>query len=232
MTLRYVRDLTAAAWIASRLHPFAQDAGAIVPEGFEAYARVFHPVVSRVGERVATWREIAAANGRVAHREMQFASIAWSATHRPGGPDWVEPRTGTLAPDLAATLAAVLAPRTASPARCWFAVWEGWGGLDLALPRFELPGRAYFLAVGDVADARRSVYPEGFGHQSPSLWWPDDRAWCVATEIDLDSTYVGGSADCIAALLAHPDIEALPAELADEITYAGDAVNPMAPDVR
>ena len=26
----------------------------------------------------------------------------------------------------------------------------------------------------------------------PNLWWPDDRAWCVASEIDLDYTLVGG----------------------------------------
>ena len=30
------------------------------------------------------------------------------------------------------------------------------------------------------------------GH-SPSIWWPEDRAWCVATDIDLFDTYVGGS---------------------------------------
>ncbi len=28
--------------------------------------------------------------------------------------------------------------------------------------------------------------------QTPNLWWPEDRAWFVATEIDLAWTYVGG----------------------------------------
>ena len=33
----------------------------------------------------------------------------------------------------------------------------------------------------------------GGWEQSPSLWWPGDRAWFVATEIDGFSSYVGGS---------------------------------------
>ena len=46
---------------------------------------------------------------------------------------------------------------------------------------------------------------------SPNLWWPDDRAWCVATEIDLAWTYVGGSAALISDVLASPRLEAQPA---------------------
>ena len=48
------------------------------------------------------------------------------------------------------------------------------------------------------------------GH-SPNLWWPDDRAWCVATEIDLAWTYVGGPAALISDALANPGLEAQPA---------------------
>ena len=47
------------------------------------------------------------------------------------------------------------------------------------------------------------------GH-SPNLWWPDDRAWCVATEIDLAWTYVGGSAALIDDVLASAALEAQP----------------------
>ena len=49
------------------------------------------------------------------------------------------------------------------------------------------------------------------GGQSPNLWWPDDRAWCVATEIDLAWTYVGGTTALIRDVLANSDVEAQPA---------------------
>lgn len=223
--LRYVTDLTPAAWIRAGLHPFAQDAGAVIPEGFEDYARVFHP--ARRGEATAvTWREIAARNGRRVHREMQFGNVAgsWSASPQPEL--WTSPpHAGTLAPELARALASVLRRHTATPEVCWFAVWEGWGGFDAGTPRLELPGRRYFLATGTIDDAAASVIQE-WGQQSASLWWPDDHAWCVATEIDLDSTYIGGTSECIDALLAHPQIEALRAELGDDITIASDDLNP------
>lgn len=69
---RYVRDLAPARWIGERLHPFAQDAGSVIPEGFEDYARIFHPARRDAPERAVTWREVATANGRTVHAEMQF----------------------------------------------------------------------------------------------------------------------------------------------------------------
>lgn len=58
-----------------------------------------------------------------------------------------------------------------------------------------------------------------------NLFWPGDRAWCVATEIDLDSTYVGGSVELIADLLADPRLEAFPAEVTDDVTAGSDEIN-------
>ncbi len=52
-----------------------------------------------------------------------------------------------------------------------------------------------------------------FWGYSPNVWWPEDRAWCVATDIDLCDTYVGGSLECVQAVLDHPDLEALPTSL-------------------
>lgn len=31
--------------------------------------------------------------------------------------------------------------------------------------------------------------------QSPNLFWRDDRSWCVATQINFYSTYIGASQD-------------------------------------
>ncbi|HYM49894.1 MAG TPA: hypothetical protein VET65_04900, partial [Candidatus Limnocylindrales bacterium] len=88
------------------------------------------------------------------------------------------------------------------------------------------PGRDYLLFFGPVAAVGASSDPELVAwDDGPNLWWPGDRAWCVASEIDFPYTYVGGSAALVEAILAHPGIEALPATIHDRITADGDTVN-------
>jgi hypothetical protein len=62
--------------------------------------------------------------------------------------------------------------------------------------------------------------------QSPNLWWPEDRAWCVATEIDLMTTYIGASHRCVQAIVEHPGLEAAAVAPSDGITHFSDSVNP------
>lgn len=64
--------------------------------------------------------------------------------------------------------------------------------------------------------------------RSPNLWWPEDRAWCVATDIDFTYTYVGGSEACVEAVLAANGIEAHPACPIDPVTEESDRRNPPA----
>ena len=260
MPLEYVDDLTPAAWIAERLHPFGQDAGAIIPPGFDAYARIFHPATLRVGllERPVTWREIADANLRVYHPQMQFGALVtrvgttaglFAREGQPGLFDgW--PQIGSLPLDLARALVGVLRDHTTTPERCHFAAWEGWGDPVFAsfhwskdspapplpaliprpkTPKFKAPGRGYYIARGPLTSALETVYGVVSHYQSASIWWPDDRAWCVATEVDFDWTYVGGSKACIAAILADHNLEALPARISDGVSYASDPINPTPP---
>jgi len=229
VSLRYVTDVAPARWIFDRLHPFAQDVGSIIPSGFASYARLFHPAFKRDGEteRAVSWRDIAAANGRIAHPEMQFGHI--SGVWRRPSPQpqlWTdEPLQGSLPATLGRALCDVLGTYTSTRDRCWFAVWEGWGGLDApaGVPTVGSPQRQYYLATGPLAIAHAGV---GHFDRSASLWWPEDRAWCVTTEVDFSWTYVGGTQACIAAILSHPGIEALPARLSDRVTHTGDQINP------
>jgi hypothetical protein len=46
--------------------------------------------------------------------------------------------------------------------------------------------------------------------QSANLWWPEDRSWCVATEIDFTWTYVGGDTAVVQELVEDRTIEAIP----------------------
>jgi hypothetical protein len=64
--------------------------------------------------------------------------------------------------------------------------------------------------------------------QSPALWWPADRAWCVATDPELMSTYVAGPVEVVEALLASM-LEVHPARPDDPVGYVADALNPVAP---
>jgi hypothetical protein len=82
----------------------------------------------------------------------------------------------------------------------------------------RLPARDYLLF--------RAPIHEALGWEDgPNLWWPEDRAWCVASEIDFPYTYVGGSKELINAIDNDPAIEALPATDSDGITYSSDKIN-------
>ena len=194
------------------------------------------------------WSDVAAANGRIVHPEMQFHSIAAPrAGHGTAGEKWYGPREGTMSPGQLQALIPLLAARTSTPERCWLCVWEGYGyftpgaiaSLTFGGPpppppprpkvpsgRVRLPGRDYLLFTCPVTAAGVSSDPDDFAmDDGPNLWWPDDRAWCVASEIDFPYTYVGGSARLIDEILADPSIEALPATIHDRITADGDRVN-------
>ncbi len=66
---------------------------------------------------------------------------------------------------------------------------------------------------------------DNFLSQPPNIWWPADRAWFVATTIDLDSTYIGASQECIDALLGHPALEVVPAEYLASMAITADTIN-------
>jgi hypothetical protein len=177
------------------------------------------------------WSEVAAANGTVMHPEAQFENLArvypTGNVAQPGVWD-VPPADGELPLIVASRFVSILRRHTPTPDRCWFCIWEGWGGLRTPAginPVIDLPNRSYYLATAPI-----TAVPESFERiyaRGPSIWWPDDRAWCVATEIDFRSTYVGGSSSCIEDLLNDDVLEALPATIEDGVGLKGDPVNPL-----
>jgi hypothetical protein len=150
-----------------------------------------------------------------------------------------QPSDGSLPAAETAALGAALAPHTGTPDECLFCgsrVWVSDNGETYyghlsdeenealnapirarwereltaleSLPRVELPNREHYLFTGPLG---RTARPFTFGmwEQSPSMWWPADRAWFVGTEVDGFSSDVGGSGAAIAAVLASPELEAL-----------------------
>jgi hypothetical protein len=250
-------DAAAAAWIAPRL---VEQFGAVcrtIPAGFDAYARVLHPAGTG-GVAQLRWADVAEANGRTMHPLAQFERISTSAPRRrvPTPLHHVQaPMTGDLASDALRALCEILQRYTPDAARCWFAVWEGWGDLtggemvvsaaspgpppsirrapsqwqlNVRAPRFETPGRAYYLFSGRLDDALRiGSWPteDWFLPRSPNLFWPDDRTWCIASEIDFDSTLVGGPSDLIDDVLRRGDLEAWAVGPLDSLAWDGDMIN-------
>jgi hypothetical protein len=223
------KEVGQADWIAERLSaPLESVVASIVPRGFEAYVRLLHPIGAwKDAESIAVrWSEVAAWSGRALDRDSQFHAIAVSRDGSEQPPFWrgATPLQGNLAPDDAGALIDVLARHTGTPNRCWFCIWDGYGWDDLpgrphpipaevrAGPRVRLPWRHYFLYSGPIDAALAFVDSEG---QTPNLFWPDDRAWCVASEIDASSTYVGGSRRLADELVEDHRIEALAAEPTD-----------------
>jgi hypothetical protein len=252
----WLRDVAPAAWIAGRLHPFGQDVGSVIPEGYQSYCRLFHPA----GPRAQRWSEIARRNDRVVHPGMQFHNIC-RPRGRPSADPYLRdapdrPQVGSLPFAERSVLVEILRPDTESADRCWFCMWDGFGSLDACgvSERVRLPGRHYFFYGGgievalvqpplvdgtlsfavetgtppsqvaaELARAKRQL--RGLFDQSPNLWWPDDRSWVVATEIDYAWTYVGGSRALVERILGAPRLEALPATLTDRPFHDSDEVN-------
>lgn len=221
--IRLPGSAEAADWLVERLVTFAESVLSLVPAGFDAYARILHP--AKHEDRVVTWAEVADTTGRIVHRQMQWAALVGAEYYDPGQADcWDrEPATGTLPPELARSLVANLSHQTESRQECWFAVWEGWGDLSTEIAHaaiFELPHRRYHLLVGSIEAA---IEPQPRSQRSASIWC----TWCVATGIDLNSTYVGGSFACIDQILESGSFEAFKMEPTDGITIASDAINPQ-----
>jgi hypothetical protein len=103
------------------------------------------------------------------------------------------------------------------------AAWRGL--LDLA-PTLDIPHRRMHLLEGPL-DAVSDFY--GSRRNVPSLWWPADRAWCVGTDIDLMTTYVGGSTEAISALLDDDQFEVLRVPANQRVDWEADAINPLPP---
>ena len=122
------------------------------------------------------------------------------------------PEARSLSPALLDVLIEHLQGATTTPASCWFAIWEGSGASavppDLE-PKLELPARRYHVFAGPIEGARSNFDRWDSHHQSANLWWPADHAWCVASEIDLHWSYVGGSRSCIESLLADARLDAV-----------------------
>jgi hypothetical protein len=60
---------------------------------------------------------------------------------------------------------------------------------------------------------------------APNLIWPADHTWFMASEVDFDSTLVGGSAELIQAIVDSPKLEAWQVKPTDSLAADADKIN-------
>lgn len=238
--MEWSRDVSAAEWIISRLHDSsASDVCSLVPEAFDSYARILHPVpcLEDGTPTLRSWCDLARQAGVSLHPTIQFEALQAIPAMQHCQP----PNLGTLDPGTLEALIQILAQATTRPEACWFGIWEGYGWMQgppaiaALVPASRRPGRAsrkqasspahalvnvggrdLALYKGPITQATAFCTPPA--SQSPNLWWPDDHAWCVTSDIDLPSTYIGASRAAVGQMLHDPRIEALPTSPTDPIT--------------
>lgn len=212
-----------AGWVADSLwrtyHSFGRMGAAVtsvLPSGFEAFLRVLHPFAGPFDGQdrpELACGELAARLGRqlrpLAPVDQLIEGLDETALERL---DVILPTPGALPTTIAHSIVDVLGRHTAMPKVCYFAVWEGYGGLH---PRqgfgaaFQIPSRRMYLYAAPIAAATERFDCESFpSAYPPNIWWAADQAWCVVTEIDYRCTYIGCDGTAARELLTHPKLDA------------------------
>jgi hypothetical protein len=220
-----------------------------IPQGYDRYVRVFHPVSDRDGNPV-TWSEVAERTGKVSHPLMQWHCIVGAQfPHSMLDADWPGPRPalGELEAPSLDVLCSKLARQTSTVDHCFFGLSTIHGVIEKIAegkPLLHFPHRDFVIfcgplsAAGELAldsgqagaiqayesESQYLCLSSGVG-QPPNLMWPSDRAWFVATEIDFDSTLVGGDQTLIGEILNDELLEACPVNPNDSLAEDADKIN-------
>ena len=200
-----------AAWWLQQLADWGREGipvGAFVPASFPAVCQVLHPWLGSDGVPIR-WQTVADDPGvaELAERYQTRDGMVQAFAEQSG----LGGSPGELDAVTAAGLVEVLGRSTTTPDDVFVAVWEGWG--DVPPQRFPgaarlvTPGRGHFLLRGPLTGVLLSVAASGFDRPAAGLWWPADRAWFVATEIDLEWTFVAGNTELIERLQQDPRLE-------------------------
>lgn len=139
-------DTRRADWLRERCIGPKHTLHAIIPSGFESYARILHPAwlagsldpqdekawsELRAGWREAEdlkpvrWDTVAADNNRVAHRLMQWHDISTPTTREPGMAGIDPPLEGGLTPEMVESLFEILIAHSGESQEVLCGFWEG-----------------------------------------------------------------------------------------------------------
>lgn len=249
--LVHLDDPVVGAWIEPELTGPPGTVTALVPSRFPVFARLFHSAYAPDGTLVR-WAEVASEMGQTMHSGVQwhalvgakertnFTDSLWKGS---------EPIRGKLDAATFARLCHELIRGAGSEAKCVFALWLGleWcsvrtgesfypdgqsdGGVsvhsnDRALLR--LPpgaGRDFRLLVGPLAAATEIGECRRTGStapSSPTMSWAVDRSWFATSDLELNSTLIGGDAQLIERIVACSELEAWPIDAREDVSPWGE----------
>jgi hypothetical protein len=167
---------------------------------------------------------MAEASNAVVHPSVDWEAMEARNPQGFGVARYLAPPRGSLPAAQRNAVAEVLSRHTRAPQSCYFGIWEGYGDVVTGgAVTFEIPHRSMALFHGDLSCLVMTFSRSR--DQSANLSWPEGKEWCVATDIDLDSTYVGGSVECVHALLEDERLEGFTVIANQRITRDADGIN-------
>lgn len=191
----------AADWLDGACDGRFGTVGGLVPNNFDAYIRVVAPD-PEVPDWWADYRSLFETIAGVARGHTSTPDEGWFAVWEGHGWESATSRcalVGPAGPVARLRARAVRARLRRNDRRRRATIRDGLS----VVPAFDRPHRTYYLVAGTVESAgslREPGSPERW--QRPDLWWPADRRWFVATDVDFWSLYVGGSVELIADIAA------------------------------
>lgn len=170
-----------------------------------------------------------------------------------------DPPIGAMDVETLDTLCDVLTGHAAGPTHCFFGLctiqnWLGSFSDEKLPPLLELPyGRDHVVLAGPLSavdqivhdwsnasqitftklDTESSPKPDPcdfLWREAPNLIWPADHSWFVVSEVDFDSTLIGGNATLIDAIVESSKLEAWQVEPANSLADDADKVNRVSDD--
>jgi hypothetical protein len=215
-------------WLSRALAADGQlSVGACIPACYTAYARIMHPLyrLSASGEPVPVrWGEIAATHGRTVDDEICFVGIDGQPRERANRDDdtvetrgarpmWdIDAAQGYMPAEVCTALLPALRAATTSQ-QLVALVCDRFATADYS--RYPIAG-TFTLNFSRRCFAYQCTFDEIFQlvHEpyviTPALWYPTDRAWCVATDIDHTWSYIGGTERLLHELRESNTLEIVP----------------------
>src|ERR1700731_4984845 len=119
-------------WVRDRLSPWeSRLITSIIPTGFDAYARILHPVqLPRDGDALVRWADVSKWSGVEMHPQIQWHEVALPEAIPSTGRPWrgQGPRQGSLFSADAEALIEDLSAFTSTREECFFGLWIGYFG--------------------------------------------------------------------------------------------------------
>jgi hypothetical protein len=171
-------------------------AGSYVPRGFESGVRVLDAIHSRQLGRDLDWSDLSRTVAVHGVQDGVSAVLAGRDDSEDG--EFVHERMRFRTLEAIEGIIANWSPRSS---RCLHAlsnmnrILEGLFDASLGYAISDI--RNCYVYEGSL-ESWRSIWPAIL----PSLWWPTDRSWCLARDIDINWTFVAGPTNMTEQFLA------------------------------